>query len=290
MHELLHANPILHGVLHSLLILPLLYLAYLVLEVIEHKASDNFITALAEDRRTGPAVGCVIGLLPLCGFTDLGAGLFAGKVISTGTLVALFLASSGETLLLSALYPDKILSIIVLVLIKFIIAVVCGFIVDLCLRSKQPDIHIHDICEEDHCHCEHSNIWLSALKHTLPVFAFVLGFNLLISVLELFGVIKALKLIIGAVPYLGVLLSATIGLIPGCAPLVLLLELFGDGVISSAAMLAGLITSVGTGFIVLYKTNKSWKQNLFITVFIFAVGLLFGSIFELTGLFTLIGV
>ena len=289
MHEFLH-NPIVHGIYHSLLVLPLLYLAYVLMEFIEHKASNKFREALAEDRRTGPVAGSVLGILPLCGFTDLGAGLYAGRVISIGTLIALFLSSSGETLLLTASYPGKVLSIIFLLLIKLSIAGICGFIIDLVFRSKQPDIHIHDLCEKEHCHCEHANVWLSALKHTLPVFAFVLGFNLFIGVLELFGIIEVLKTLIEAVPYLGVIFCAFFGFIPGCAPLVLLLSLFGEGVISSAALLAGLFTSTGTGLVVLYKTNKAWKQNLLITLFIFSIGLAVGGFFELTGLFTKLGI
>jgi NAD(P)-dependent dehydrogenase (short-subunit alcohol dehydrogenase family) len=125
MHEFLH-NPIVHGIYHSLLILPLLYLAYVLMEFIEHKASNKFREALAEDRRTGPVAGSVLGILPLCGFTDLGAGLYAGRVISIGTLIALFLSASGETLLLTASYPGKVLSIIFLLLIKLSIAGICG--------------------------------------------------------------------------------------------------------------------------------------------------------------------
>jgi hypothetical protein len=118
----------------------------------------------------------------------------------------------------------------------------------------------------------------------LPVFSFVLSFNLLVGLLELVGVIEALKSLIEFIPYLGVIFSAIVGLIPGCAPLVLLLGLFGEGVISSAALLAGLFTSAGTGFIVLYKTNRSCKQNLVITLFIFAVGVVASGLFELTGI------
>lgn len=290
MHEVIHTNPVLHVVYHSLLILPLLYLAYVILEFIEHKTGDKFKKALQEDRRTGPIAGATFGIIPICGLTDLGAGLYAGRVISIGTLLALFLSASGETLLLSASYPGKVLSIIFLLLIKFIIAALCGFIVDLCMRSRQAEIHIHDLCEEDHCHCEHVNIWKSALKHTLPVFAFVLCFNLILGLLEMFGAIEALKLLIETVPYLGILFSAAIGLIPGCAPLVMLLSLFGEGVISTAAMLAGLLTSTGTGLIVLYKTNSQLKRNVAITLFIFIVGLAVGSVFELTGLFVRLGI
>jgi hypothetical protein len=290
MHEFLHTNPILHAVYHSVLILPLLYLAYLLMELIEHKTSNRFRKALSDDRRTGPVVGASIGLIPFCGFSDLAAGLYAGRVISIGTLVALLLSTSGETLLLAINYPDKILSVFVLILVKFVIAGLCGFILDLCLRNRQADIHIHDLCEEEHCECEHSNVFISAFKHTLPVFFLVLSFNFLIAVLELFGFIEGLAFIIQSFPALGVLFAALVGLIPGCAPLVLMLSLWNSGIISSAAFLAGLITSAGTGYIVLYKTNKSWTKNLLITLLIFLVGLITGSLFELTSLFEILGI
>ena len=290
MHEFLHVNTVLHAIYHSIVILPLLYLAYLLMELIEHKASSKFKKALSEDRRTGPVVGASIGLIPLCGFSDLAAGLYSGRVISVGTLVALLLSTSGETLLLVAGYADKAVSIIMLLLIKFVIAGICGFILDLCFRNKQADIHIHAICEEEHCKCEHGSIFGSALKHTLPVFLLVFIFNLIVAVLELFGFIEVISLVVQNIPAIGVFFAALVGLIPGCAPLALLLSLYSSGVISSAAMLAGLLTSAGTGYIVLFKTNKSWKSSLAIIALIFSIGLLIGSLFELTGIFKLIGV
>ena len=104
------------------------------------------------------------------------------------------------------------------------------------------------------------------------------------------GAIEALRVLIEAVPYLGILFSAVIGLIPGCAPLVMLLSLFGEGVISTAAMLAGLLTSTGTGLIVLYKTNSQLKRNVAITLFILLVGIITGGFFELTDLLTILGI
>ena len=290
MHAHLHMNPIIHAIYHSLLILPLLYIAYVLMEFIEHKAGNAFKNALQEDRRTGPIAGATIGLLPLCGFSDLGAGLYSGRVISVGTLVALFVSTSGEILLLMTSYPDKILSLLFLLLIKFVVACICGFILDLLLRNKQVDIHIHDLCEEEKCHCEHSNIWLSAFKHTLPVFCFVLCFNVLIGVLEILGLVEGITYIVSTVPTFGVIFAALLGLIPGCAPLVLMLGLWNSSILSSAAFLAGLITSAGTGYIVLYKTNKSFTQNWFITMLIFTIGIVFGALFELTGLFSSLGI
>ena len=289
MHEILHDNSILHAVYHSLLILPLLYIAYLLMEGIEHKAGTAFKNALQEDRRTGPIVGATLGLLPLCGFSDLVAGLYAGKVVSIGTLITIFISTSGELLLLIPSYPDKILSLLFLLLLKFVIACICGFSIDLYLRNRQADLHIHDLCEKEQCHCEHNNIWFSALKHTLPVFCFVLCFNLVIGVFEMFGFIEGITVLVSSVPALGVVFATILGLIPGCAPLVLMLGLWGSGILSSAAFLAGLITSAGTGYLVLYKTNKSWKQNLRITLFIVLVGFIVGTLFELTGLLSRLG-
>ena len=290
MHEFLHTNPILHAVYHSIVLLPLLYFAYLLMEFIEHKTGEKFKSVLQEDRRTGPVVGAALGILPLCGFSDLGAGLYAGRVISVGTLIALFVSTSGETLLLIASQPNKILPLAFLLLIKFVVACICGFIIDLCLRNRQPNIHIHELCEEEYCECEHSNIWLSALKHTLPVFSLVLSFNILIGVLELFGLIEGLAFVVKSVPTLGVFFAALIGLIPGCAPLILMLSLWNSEVLSSAAFLTGLITSAGTGYLVLFKTNKSVKQSISITSLIFILAIIIGSFFELTGLFNMLGV
>ena len=187
-------------------------------------------------------------------------------------------------MLLSTSYPDKILSITFLLLIKFVIACICGFIIDLCLRDKQENIHIHDLCKEEHCNCEHTNIWLSALKHTLPIFCYVVVISLMLSLAEVFGVMKVLNSFIRTFPTFGVAFASVVGLIPGCASLVMLLSLYGSGIISTAAVLAGLFTSVGTGFIVLCKTNKSWKQNIMIILCVFLVGLIVGGLLEISGL------
>ncbi len=278
MHEILHA------LIHSVLILPFLFLAYLLMEWLEHKAGDRFKLALQEDRRTGPSVGALFGCIPFCGTSELGAGLYAGRVISPGTLVALFLSTSGEALLLAAGYPEKFLDMIFLILIKFVIAVICGFIVDLYLRNSLSDIQIHEICEEEHCHCAHENIFKSALKHTLPVFIMVVAFNLVIAIFEITGLLAAIGVVLQNIRILSVLLAALLGLLPGCAPLVLLIGLWSSGVLSSAALLAGLLTSASTGYIVLFKTNKNVEHNIMLTLFIFVVGILTGGFFELTGL------
>lgn len=284
MHEILHA------LVHSVIILPFLYLAYLLMELLEHKAGDKFKANLAADRRTGPVLGAFFGMIPLCGFSDLGAGLYAGKVISLGTLVALFVSTSGETAFIAAGHPEKLLSLFFIFLLKFAIACLCGFLIDFCTRNKQPNIHIHDLCEEDHCHCEHSNIWISALRHTAPMFGFIVFVNLLVALLEILGIIAVFGQCLQSIPAIGVLFSAVIGFIPGCVPLVLLISLWGEGVLSSAALLAGLITSAGTGYLVLFSTNKNIKQNIFIVSLILILAVVVSGFLELTGIFNILGV
>jgi hypothetical protein len=284
MHEILHA------IVHSIIILPFLYLAYLLMELIEHKAGDKFKANLVADRRTGPVLGAFFGMIPLCGLSDLGAGLYAGKVISLGTLVALFVSTSGEAAFIAAGHPEKMLSLFFIFLLKFAFACICGFILDLCMRNKQSDIHIHDLCKEDHCHCEHSNILVSALRHTAPMFCFIVLVNLLVALLETLGVMAAFGQGIQSFPAIGVLFSAVIGFIPGCAPIVLLISLWCEGVLSASALLAGLITSAGTGYLVLFNANKNVKQNIFIATLVLTLAIVVGGFFEITDLLAKLGV
>jgi hypothetical protein len=284
MHELLHA------MIHSVIILPFLYIAYLLMELLEHRAGEKFKERLKEERSAGPAIGALLGIVPLCGLSDLSAGLYAGKVISIGTLVAIFVSTSGETVFLVAAHPEKLLSLFFIFLLKIALACGLGFIIDLCTINKRTDIHIHDLCEEEHCHCEHSNIWIASLRHTLPMFMLVLFVNLLVACLELLGVMEAIGLAIHSIPALGVIIAAIIGFIPGCAPLVLLSSLWCTGILSASALLAGLITSAGTGYLVLFSTNKNMKQNVFIVCIICIFALVIGGLFEISGLLEALGV
>lgn len=284
MHEILHA------IVHSIIILPFLYLAYLLMELIEHKAGAKFKEKLEAERNAGPAIGSLLGIIPLCGLSDLSAGLYAGRVISLGTLIAIFMSTSGEAVFIAAAHPEKLLSIFFLFLLKIALACGVGFIIDLCMINKKSSIHIHDLCEEDHCNCEHSNMWRAALAHAAPMFGLVLVVNLVIALLEMFGIMEAIGSTVQTLPALGVLFSAVIGFIPGCASIVLLISLWCEGILSSAALLAGLITSAGTGYLVLFNTNKNVKQNIFIVAMVLMLAISIGGFFEITDLLVKLGV
>lgn len=279
---------LLHGVLDSLKTLPFLFLTYLIMEFLEHKAGDGVKKAVAKAGRFGPLAGGALGLLPQCGFSAVAAGLYAGRVVSIGTVLSVFLATSDEMIAVFAgngVPAGRILTVLAL---KLVIAVAVGFLADLLLRRRAPELCVEDFCEEEHCHCERG-VWRSALHHTLHVFVFLLCINLLLGfVLELWGEARIAALM-RDVPVLGELLAALIGLIPNCAASVAIATMYTKGVISAGAMLAGLLTGAGSGLLVLFRTNRRRGENLLFVLALLFVGVLFGTLLHHTGLAALLG-
>ncbi len=286
MHEFLHILG--HGTLDSLKILPFLFLTYVLMELIEHKAGDRVQTAVKKAGRAGPAIGGVLGLVPQCGFSTMAAGLYAGRVVTPGTLLAVFLATSDEMLPVfigEGVGPAKILTVLT---IKLVLALVVGFSTDLLLHKQIKETHIEELCEEEHCHCE-KGVWRSSIHHTLFVFLFIWIINVALTALfELVGE-EAIASAVGSVPLLGSALAALVGLIPNCAVSVAIATLWVNGVISGGAMLAGLLTGAGAGILVLFRTNRHLKENLLLTAALLGCGILFGVLFDLTGLAAALG-
>ncbi len=289
MHFFEHVPHILlHGLLDSLKILPFLFLTYLLMEVLEHKAGERVKSAISRAGRGGPAIGGALGLVPQCGFSTALAGLYAGRIVTPGTLLAVFLATSDEMLpvfLGEGVAPVKILTVLGL---KLVIALAVGFLTDLLLRKRIEPPHIEAMCEEENCHCE-KGIWRSTLHHTLHIFLFVLIVNILLTgVFELVGE-EQIGRVVNSVPVLGTVLAALLGLIPNCAVSVAIATLWVHGVISGGALLAGLLTGAGAGILVLFRTNKHLKENLLLLAALLGSGILFGCLLDLTGLAVLLG-
>ena len=285
-HDLLHV--LLHGALDSLKVLPFLFLTYLLMELLEHKAGDGVKNAVGKAGRFGPLVGGALGLLPQCGFSAVAAGLYAGRVVSVGTVLAVFLATSDEMIAVFAGNGVPVRQIFAVLGVKLLVAVLVGFVVDLLLRRRAEPLHVEDFCEEEHCHCE-KGIWRSALHHTLHVFLFVLAVNLLLGfLLELWGE-ENIAALMQEIPVLGELIAALIGLIPNCAASVAIATMYTKGVISAGALLAGLLTGAGSGLLVLFRTNHRLRENLQIVAVLLLVGVLFGTLFHHTGLAAALG-
>ena len=276
---------LLHSLLDTLNILPFLFLTYVLMEYLEHHGATKMRRAVEKCGPFAPLVGGAIGAIPQCGFSSAAASLYAGRTISLGALVAVFLSTSDEMLPVLISGKAGLGTILALVLSKAAIGIGVGFLINalLKLRGHKREAHIHELCEAEGCHCERG-IWISALYHTLTVSLFILLATLAIDSLVFFAGEEALHRLAFDIPVLSQLACALVGLIPNCAVSVVLTELYLEGVLSAGALLAGLLPGAGVGILVLLRTNKSARENLLILALLVAVGFFFGLLFDLTGL------
>lgn len=271
--------------LDTLRLIPFLFLTYLAMEAIEHKAEGKTEEWIERAGSSGPFIGALLGAFPQCGFSAAASTLYAGRVISLGTLFAVYLATSDE--MLPILIAEQEPMLIVKILgAKVIIGMVMGFIVDAVMRlvkRNEKQVHIHELCEQEHCDCE-DGIFKSAVKHTLHVVLFIFLISLVLG-----GIIEAvgedvLGEFLAARPMLSVFASCLVGLIPNCAASVVITELFLEGTISTGAMMGGLLTGAGIGLLVLFRANRPMKQNLLIVAMLWAIGVAWGACFDALGI------
>lgn len=269
----------------SLNLLPFLLITFLIIEFIEHKASKKSIKMFTKTKKYGPIIGGILGATPQCGLGVMATNLYATNIITIGTLIAIYLSTSDEMLpvLISEGMPFS--KILIILLIKVIIGIVCGFIIDFIFRkkNKHTKIDVQELCENEHCHCENSII-KSSLIHTLKTFSFIflVSFVLHIFIHEI-GEDKISNLLLNGnifTPFL----SSIIGLIPNCAGSVVITELYVNNVISFGSMLAGLLTGSGISILILFKVNSDLKENMMILGTIYIIGVIFGILFNLVGI------
>ena len=278
-----------HSVADTLYLVPFLFVTSLVMEWLEHKTGGKAQAAVQRAGAAGPIVGAVVGVVPQCGFSAVAATLWAGRVITLGTLFAVFLSTSDEMLPIFIAEQVPLDVILKILGAKIVVGMVMGFIVDAGMRlARRIDapLHIHDLCERDHCHCHdgEGGILKSALKHTLQVTVFIFIITIVLNgVLEVVGE-DALGEFLSANPVLSVFGSALVGLVPNCAASVVIAQLYVSGVLGSGAMLAGLLVSAGVGLLVLVRTNRHWKQNVAIIVGLYAMGVFWGLIANALGI------
>ena len=274
---------ILDAVIDTLKVIPFLFLTYLLMEFIEHKASDKVTRALSSSGRLAPLVGGIFGAIPQCAFSAVGANLYVGRVISAGTVIAVFLSTSDEMLpimLSSGLHWQKIL---IIMGYKILCAVICGFVIDLILslaRRNQREINIDEICENDNCHCERGIIF-SAIHHTLTISLFILIVTLFTNGLVFFIGAESLGNIMDGIPVISHIISAVVGLIPSCGVSVALTSLAMEGIISVGTMMSGLLSGAGVGILILLRLNKHRKENTLIILTLVVCGALFGLLSEI---------
>ena len=266
----------------NLLLLPFLFPTYLVLEAIEARAGGALERTLGRARRWGPLAGALSGAVPQCGFSAAAASLFAGGVITVGTLVAVFLSTSDELIpvLVSKAMPLGLLVKIVSLKVAFGLA--AGLAVDAFLRARGvrvPAPHVEELCAHSRCGCtEHKGIVVPALIHTAEIFLFILVVSGLLELALHFAGEDVLKSFILNKPVLGELLAGVAGMVPNCAVSVAFAQLYAEGGMSAGALMAGSLTGSGLGLLVLFRTHRRLKDNLLILATVYVFGVVFGHL------------
>jgi len=260
-------------------ILPFLFVAFLIIELFEHKFSKKTKRVIGKSGKFGPLVGSLLGLFPQCGFSVLATNLYVTRIISLGSLIAIYLSTSDEMLPILISKQVDISVIVKLLLVKFVVGCVAGFIIDSLFKRKKQDLN-YDICEDDNCCCE-KGILYSVLTHTLHTVLFLGVASFVLNIVIYYIGEDSLANIFFKNSVLGPFLSSLVGLIPNCASSIIITELYLNNAISFGATIAGLLTGSGIAILVLFKTNKNIKENLTIAGLIYGIGATVGIIIEL---------
>lgn len=270
-----------HAFEDSLALIPILFITYILMEWLEHKAKGRTLNMIRVSGKLGPAAGGLLGIIPQCGISGAAASFYAAHSITLGTLIAIFMATSDEMLPILISTEISVSTIAKILVIKCIAGIVCGYLIDLVYKRK-PRIeanHIHDFCEQEHCDCDHG-ILMPAIKHTINIVVLIFIVSVFINLFFEYAEENnlAYMTLIWNRPVIGAILSGLIGLIPNCSASVLLTNMYVEGVMSLGNMMAGLFVNAGVGLLVLYKVNHHVKENIVITVVLFALGVISGIV------------
>jgi hypothetical protein len=271
-------------------ILPFLFVTYLLMELLEKHAMDRAGQIVQKAGVFGPLWGSLLGVVPQCGFSAAASNLYAGRVITVGTLMAIYLSTSDEMLPLMISARIPVSDILPVIALKALIGIIAGFIIDFAAartrrirHQNRENFRIEEMCEREHCHCEEEegSVLTSALVHTIHIFLYILVLTFILNgAIELVGE-DNLKHVITASPIAGHLVAGLIGLIPNCAASIVITELYMGGLITLGTMMSGLLVGAGVGLLVLYRVNPEIRRNVHITAILFLTGISAGIITDL---------
>ncbi len=258
--------------LDTLKTLPFLLAVYILIEYIEHKSADKLGRTLRKMGPFGSVGGALLGSIPQCGFSAAASNLYAGRLVTMGTLIAVYISTSDEAIPLMIQEPDFAPMIWKLILVKIGIAMAAGILTDICIKlfiRKKEEEPFKELCAD--CDCEHHGILHSALHHTIHIIIFIFVINLLLGCVMEFAGEQTVEKLMMTNSWVQPLIAGVIGFIPNCGASVVLTKLYTEGVVSFGALVAGLSTGAGVGLLILFKTNKNIKQNFII------MGILYGA-------------
>ena len=276
-----------HTFLDSLRLLPVLFLVYLLIEYLEHKNNNKVHHLFMKSKKAGPLFGGLFGCIPQCGFSVIASELYSKRAITLGTLIAVFASTSDEAIPILLAEPGMLPQMVKLILIKLVVAIIAGFIVDIFARKKVQ----HHPCDQEHhehhhyhgnCEDCHDGILKSAIIHSLKIFVFIFAVTLALELVmhnaeDAFGFVSSNM-------WLQPLLTPLVGLIPNCAASVVLTELYVAGGITLGALTGGLCAGAGVGLVVLLKLNRNIKENLGIVLLMYLIGVISGYVLQFAGI------
>lgn len=264
--------------LDSLKLIPFLFIAFLIIELFEHKLAKKTKASIIKTKKFGPIVGALLGAIPQCGFASVATNLYVTRIISLGTLISIYLSTSDEMLPILLSHNTPIKDILVILGIKVAIGIIMGVIIDFIIRKQEKGEF--SICEDDKCDCKDSII-KSSIIHTLKTIIFIFLITFLLNILMSYISEDVLSNIFMKKSLFAPIFASLIGLIPNCASSVVITEFYLNGIITMGTCIAGLLTNAGLALIVLFKTNKNIKENIGILSIIYLIGVISGIIINL---------
>ena len=255
MHKALHI--IEHSLIDAMKLIPFLFISFIIMELIEHKLNSK--KKLTKINKFGPLAGSLLGLIPQCGFSVVASTMYSAKVITLGTLYAIYLSTSDEMIPILIANQTDISIISKILFTKFILGLFFGILVDILYKSKLKN-NITDICDNDDCHCK-DGIIKSSIIHTLKILSFIFIINIILNLIIDKEIITTF---VNNNKILSPIISSIIGLIPNCASSVVITELYIRKIIPFGSCIAGLLSGSGLGLLILFKQNKNMKENFII--------------------------
>ena len=292
-------------------LIPFLFIIFVLIEIIEQYFTKKRHLFVFFIKKVGPLFGSLFASIPQCGFSVIASTVYTRRLLTRGTLISVYLATSDEAIPVLLTYPQKAPIILPIIVIKIVVAMIVGYIVDLLVtyQAKEPEIKQNqetvseEIKHEEGC-CHHhlvnatktKDFWLHPLKHTLNIFIFILLISIVLAfVLSRVETEETLAKYCLMNSPLQPFITAIIGLIPNCAISVMLTMLFVKNTISFGSLLAGLCTSGGLGILVLLRRNGDKKDTAIILTTLVIIGTIVGllfqyNVFNINNIFSLINI
>ena len=281
------------SLLDTLKVFPFLLIIYILIEILEHR------TTLIQNKKIlqgnlAPLIGSATGIIPQCGFSVMAAKLYDTGLIRTGTIVAVFIATSDEALIIMLSNMSASVWVMPLILIKLIVAVGVGYLVNLLYSGEKlketallTNVQAQFCCDE---HGEKSDLevyFVSPLLHSLKIAFYIFIVNFVFGAIFFAVGEDAFASAMMGGKFIEPLITALIGLIPNCASSAILTESFIKGGICFGSFVAGLCSNAGLGLVILFKNRKRLKRNIVLVIGLYLVAVVAGL--AVNGIMTLLG-